>query len=432
MFGILVALLMARSAAELFAEVTLGPLHFNVPSVVGVLMIGLAALYFLVRKRPAWNPLSTGWAVWLVLLLPSVAVSFVSLGRPGLLAVREWVRLLSIAAVFYLAYALSRENPRRDGIRLLFLGLIFPLGAAFLQLIFHSGMVLYGQQRVMGTMTHPNSLAQFLILFLGLTYNRARPSFRIPWIALLVAELAVLLATLNIGAFLMAAVLVGWIFIRENRRGRALLLGLGVLFGLLFLANRNAQVKMKMFESLAPAKIAKSIQPFPDSSLRAREQNASVKAPVFQQRYRNSVSFRFGNWAQLVRLWEEKPWLGHGLQTTGLLNPYKDENGNGYSPHNDFIRYLFESGVFGLLAYCGFLAFSAIRIAKAVRGSPAAAGPSLPWVLAGVFLAWQIGSLADNMISTTAFQFFFWAAWGFVLGRRGESAPVASAPPAVP
>jgi O-antigen ligase len=421
MFGILIALLVARSAAELFAGVEIGPFHFNPPSLIGVLVIILAGVCFLRKRGADRPPLASIWAAWLILLLPSVFISLLAFGQPGLLAVREWIRLLSMAAVFFLADDLSRGDRARDGLRLLFLGLIIPMGVAVIQMIFQTGIVIYGQHRVMGSLSHPNALGQFLVLFIALTYARARSTSRPLWIILIAAEMVVLLATLNVSGFIMLAVLGAWIFLKEDRRGRALILGLAAFCALLIAADQNALMKTKMVESLTPNGIARSMKPVPEHAPARKKRDLPAPPLTVRQRYRNSLSFRFGNWSELARLSKEKPWLGHGLQSTGLLNPLKDEKGDGYSPHNDLIRYLFEGGLFGLLAYAGFVLLSWRQIWKAVRGPSGRRDSLTRWILAGLFLAWQVGSLGDNIISTTAFQFYFWAALGFILGRPGDA-----------
>jgi LPXTG-motif cell wall-anchored protein len=225
MFEILMTLLVTRSALEILTNVYLGPLQLNIPSLTGLAILGLAAWLFVRRKKVAWHPIATGWVVWLVVLLPFVFLSWRGFGREGLMAVREWVRLLSIAAVFLLAYNLPSREGRRNGLRLLFLGLPIPLAAALYQLIFRKGWVVGTEYRLMGTLSHPNSLGVFLLFFIALTYWRSRTSTHPLWTILIAIEMIFLVGTLNIGGFLMLGAFWAWIFLREEPRRRGVVLG---------------------------------------------------------------------------------------------------------------------------------------------------------------------------------------------------------------
>ncbi|MCX6561530.1 MAG: glycosyltransferase [Candidatus Aminicenantes bacterium] len=416
MFEILMTLLVTRSALEIFTNVHFGPLQLNIPSLTGLAVLSLAAWLFVRRKKVAWHPIATGWVVWLVVLIPFVFLSWRSFGREGLMAAREWVRLLSIAAVFLLAYNLPSREGRRNGLRLLFFGLPIPLAAALYQLIFRKGWVVGMEYRLMGTLSHPNSLGVFLLFFIALTYWKSKISPHPLWTILIAIEMIFLVGTLNIGGFIMLAALCAWIFLREEPRGRMVVLGLFTLFALMVLINRQAPAKIKTFETavrtnrpalvsdqttgpITPSKIIPAVRPRPITG---------------------SLGWRFANWDNLIGLWKKKPWLGYGLHMTSLINPWKTDQKIGFAPHNDFIRYLLETGAIGLVAFCGFILFSSFQILKAARRAPPARGAPLLWILAGVFLAWQVGSLGDNLISTTVFQFYLWAALGFALREQKD------------
>jgi glycosyltransferase involved in cell wall biosynthesis/O-antigen ligase len=399
MFELLMALLVTRSALEIFTDVRLGPLNLNVPALTAILLLAMAAWLLLRRGKAAWHPLLTGWAAWLLALLPFVFLSWKGFGREGLIAAREWVRLLSIPAVFLLAYNLRPRIGKKSGLQLLFWALPLPLLLAVYQMITRTGWVMGTEFRLMGTLSHPNSLGIFLVFFLGLTYERARRGPQPLWTVLIAIEMVFLVGALNVGGYFMLGALLIWIFIREDGRGRVFAVGLSCLFALILLTNRQAPAKMKTVKSFAPAKIEQA---------------------VVQQQYHSSLGWRFANWGNLIEFWKQKKWLGYGLHTTSFVNPWKTEKNIGSAPHNDFVRYLLETGIVGLSAFCAFLLFSFIVIMKAaVKARPARGAPML-WILAGMFLAWQGGSLGDNLISTTVFQFYLWGGLGFALREQQD------------
>lgn len=397
---ILVALIAGRSALELYTDVELGAYRLNVPSLFGLALLGLTVWLLIQRGRTvSWHPLLSGWVLWLVALFPSVVVGLWLHGSQGLFGVREWIRLLSIPGVFLVAYNLPPRQGWRSGPDLLLLALAVPLAAAIVQMVLHTGTTAFGGHRVMGTLFHPNSLALFLVFFLGLSYWKARDSGRWSWLMLIAVELLVFVATLSLSGLLMLAALGGWIFLRENARGRALLLGLAVLLAVLLGANEEARTKMETMQSFAPARIRDSIE------IEAGE-------------HVDSLGWRYHNWAELGSVWRTRPLLGWGLNQSRFVNPVK-ESGVGSAPHNDLLRALVETGALGLVAYGVFVCFCGYQMLRAAR--PRDAGVSLAWILTGVFLVSQAGSVGDNVIANSAFQVCLWSAWGFELRRRLES-----------
>jgi len=394
---ILVALIAGRSALELYTDVELGAYRLNVPSLFGLALLGLAVWLLIQRGRTlSWHPLLSGWVVWLVALVPSVVVGLWLHGSQGLFGVREWIRLLSIPGVFLVAYNLLPRQGWRSGTDLLLLVLAVPLAAAIVQMVLQTGTTAFGGHRVMGTLFHPNSLSLFLVFFLGLSYRKARESGGWFWLMLIAVQLLVFVATLSLSGLLTLAGLGCWIFLREDARGRVLLLGLAVLLAVLLGTNEEARTKMQTMQSFAPAKIRDSIQ-------------------IQEGEHVDSLGWRYHNWSQLVSVWRLRPLLGWGLNQSQFVNPLK-QSGIGYAPHNDLLRSLVETGVLGLVAYGAFVCFCGYQMLRTAW--PRQAGVSLAWILTGVFLVSQANSLGDNVIASSTFQLCLWSAWGFELRRR--------------
>jgi hypothetical protein len=113
---------------------------------------------------------------------------------------------------------------------------------------------------------------------------------------------------------------------------------------------------------------------------------------------------RFVIWSGLVKVWERQPLQGYGLNATPFVNPVV-----GKLAHNDFIRYLVEGGIFGLLLFVLFQAAVVRELFLLRRSVDDPKNRLLIGIGFGVYLAWVVGSLGSNLITHTVFQVYFWA-----------------------
>ena len=136
------------------------------------------------------------------------------------------------------------------------------------------------------------------------------------------------------------------------------------------------------------------------------------------ERSTESFTWRVLNWYYLVSVWEERPYCGYGLQTTVLVNPMKTGTGSGYVAHGDIIAYLVETGVVGLFFYVVFVLSVGVLILREYLLSQDPRRKSFLWMIFSIYVAWQVGSLAGNIITATAFHFYFWALLALALKSR--------------
>lgn len=413
-------LIILRSSLDIFTKVHVLFPFLNVPSLVGIMIILLGVVVFtraILRKTVRIHPVTIAWLGWLAFLSISVFVGFRNLGGAGMGGAREWIRLFTIGMVFALSFSLFRDNDKgRKTLDFLFLALLIPLTTAFGQWVFHTGRIIQHKHRVFGMMAHPNSLGFFLVLFIGLTFWKHRTGKKLPWFFLLLIELFVLAQTLNIGAYIMLAILLIWLFVRENKSGKVSIGILALCFSAMVFSGKEIRNKLESAKSMSPSVIAETWKKA-DVRSDAPPSPKSPAPPTAKRpsKVKDSFTWRVSLWSELLPLIEKKPFFGHGLQSTEHLNPWKTPKGVGYAIHNDFIKYFFETGIVGLLLYLGFLIFCGLRVFIAFRDSRDPYIKSLLYVLLGVFLVWLVGSFADNMITMTSSQFCFWAALGIAL-----------------
>ncbi len=127
------------------------------------------------------------------------------------------------------------------------------------------------------------------------------------------------------------------------------------------------------------------------------------RAILLSQGDNNSFNWRLAQWTFLMtKIFPLSPFLGFGL---GLSI---EAGGNGYLPHNDYVRALVEGGIVGFGTYIGFFVAIGIRLIQLIRlaGSKSAQG-NLCFILLAVMFSMLAGMITDNIWSHTTLFFFF-------------------------
>jgi O-antigen ligase len=129
-----------------------------------------------------------------------------------------------------------------------------------------------------------------------------------------------------------------------------------------------------------------------------------------------SLIWRLLNWRFLYRTWQRSPWVGYGLASSPQVNPMKTSQGIGSDPHNDYMRYLVETGILGFLAFLAFLIFVGITIQRALKSVGQPVIRHFLVVALALYGCWLLGSLNDNLITATAYQYCLWSILATAVG----------------
>ena len=393
---IFITLLILRSSLDIFTDigVNLGPINLNIPSVLGILILLLGGFYFTVKGKMELPIIAEWFGIWLLfLLLFSIPVSFFNFGEKGLIALREWIRLTVVFVVLVMSYNLvSREKDVNQFLNAMFLSLPIPLFLGLYQLVTHTGWKdPLGILRIYGTFAHPNQFAFFLVLFIGLAFWKWLVSKKkLLWGVLFFVQLTLLGATFSFTGFVMVMVLFVGIILRMGKKVKVFALFATILFAIALVNTSQFQQRMDEIQRI------------------------NIKETLREKKIVDSFSWRIVNWHGLLSLWEKSPIQGYGLDTSVFINPLKKQ-GLGYDPHNDFIRYLVETGLVGLIFYLNFISLTAVSLYRNYFFVKDIETKYLLYMLVIIFVAWQIGSLAGNVIGGTAFLFYFFAITGIAL-----------------
>lgn len=388
----LLSAIVIRSALDGLQEtaIPLGPLQLNPAGAFGLLLIFLSALHLSRRKTEwAFAPVR-GFLLFLLFLLPSVGAAFAHFGAGGAVAAKEFIRLCSLLALLISLLSCFRTPEETKKLfRAALASLIIPLSAGFYQAAAGAGNTVSteGQNRIFGTLFHPNAFSLYLSVFtaVALAWHKSSPSFYKK--LLLGGLLAGMFLTYSMGA-LVSLGIVFTVHFWSERKLRILLLALPIFMlpALTFFSD-NWQLRLRQI-----------------SQMRLGEE---IKA----QEISNSFSWRVLHWYVLFQLAREHPITGWGLLTTEKVTPWKTEEGQGFAAHNDAVRLFLETGLVGIFGYALFLFYAGRWILQRPRArGKKGGGGGLTVALKGIFLNLLVLSLgAEEPLIHTAFVYYFFA-----------------------
>lgn len=407
-------LLILRSSLDAFSAQQVPAAFAMALNILTVLYVGMLLLSRQKVQTDRFWWFIAGWVLlqgmW-VILLPlgglGFDASYLSVG------IREWLRLFSGVMVYLLVMQLKHRVPPEKVVSALFLSLIAPLLAATLQvllppsklpsfLVFQSGYAIEAGSRMNGTLGHPNVFATFTVLFISLgLWKMGQVKQRLPWL-LLVGVLAFFLVSSKslTGLVMLVAFIPAFISPKlnvVNLIGGLLLIG---LVGALFVGSPLGQERL---QSLYGTPL---LNPDIDAS----------RAIFLQWTDGNSFNWRVAQWTFLIDAWRESPILGYGLDTSRFLTVHQS-----YS-HNDYIRFLAEEGIVGLLLFILFIIAQFARLIQLSRvAPPKSAKRNLCYAMMAFFAAVLVGMIAGNVWNHTTLFFYWWTIMA-VLGWDWEQA----------
>ncbi len=321
------------------------------------------------------------WIIYLLILLVSIVYSpFV------LRAVRLYLNHITYFSMAVLPFLLiKRKQDFFFWIKVLIISFILPI--LFANIDMATGGRYYNPdsgRRIVGTFTHPNILAFFLLLGITLYFfvNRSRAfhlssKMRIG-INILIANMAVLLIAAKTRSAWIAAFLVyflyGWL--KEKRIILVLLV-------------------MCCVAALTPAVQDRVVTMFGSGG---SEQYEGV----------DSFNWRLQAWGATFKPIFEKPLHGHGLASFFRLSSQFSEHGENFGSHNLYLEIWFESGVFALLSYCMLLLTTFRIFWDKVSREKDPVVSRLAALMASYVVSYIIVCVSDNLAYYLVFNWYFW------------------------
>lgn len=382
--------LLVRSACDPIFElssVDMGGSTIGVGAAINALVIIIAILFIV--QRPSAVPLAV-FAIWAPYLLVALGATLHA-PQPSA-AARIFLVIVSYWAMFAMPFFMFRSPADlRRFVLLIFASSIIPSVDALWSIWF--GLTDLSNFRLQSTFTHPNIFAFYLVLLLGLalyvrTSSAVRWSPRARWlISIYIAILVIFLAFTKTRSAWGAAALIFLVY--------ALWFDRRFLFGFVVLPILLSNYT-PFGDRLADLAVGEEIESF-------KQLNDSNQL--------NSFAWRQALWGSAIPSIEERPVIGHGLESFRPSTPqfFPLVGPEGIDAHNLYLQILFEMGAIGLLAYGWLLGSLAWWIKSGFRYDPDGI-----IVAFSVFIPYLLESYSDNLLYYLSFNWYFMFATGTI------------------
>jgi O-antigen ligase len=343
---------------------------------------GIAVLFILVAGglllRQRRGVPATALAVLWLCVWTAVAVNTSGASTETL---REGVRELSVVALAVIVYNARGAVTVPTATRLVQLVGLAPALLALYQLATHTGMLVGGHLRSNGTFAQPNSAAMFFAvaatasLWRYLNYGRRRSD------ALLVTLFAAaVVSTYSVDGLISVV---------------AMMAAFGALLA--------GPLRDKLVPYMVGGLVVLVFFATPLGSQRIAKESTTSVATAEGQKPNSDLAWRFHKWKTLIPDWERSPLFGRGLGTTTTEAAIPKNAFAGYPPHNEYVRYLVETGVVGFIILLGALTVLLRRLVRRRRipGTADAGTFNAATLALTIVVGCLVNSLADNTLLNT-------------------------------
>ncbi|MBI2459471.1 MAG: O-antigen ligase family protein [Parcubacteria group bacterium] len=337
-------------------------------------------------------PLKYSWLVFIALVLVSIFYSF-----NAYLSLAESLRLLSILAIYCLAYfLLNSESDLKNLIKIIIASVVIPSLFALWQFFADTGLNVPFEgiyNRIYGTFAHPNLLAYYLLLPLALSLylflsGHKKQIGNILYFLFSGYLIIILALTFTRGAWLSFLIVMAVIGVF---RYRALLIATVIFMALTYLLIGPINYRVNDLLSGSSG---------------------------------SSIQWRLDLWNDAKEYIKDRPWFGYGAGVANeLILKKRGERFGSSDPHNDYLKIAIENGLIGLLAYVSLIISLFISLIKKYSVAGRTRFQILILTAIGLSIAFYIMSAADNILRNTALEWSFWALIGAILSVKNKKDP---------
>jgi O-antigen ligase len=340
-------------------------------AIAGLLILAAAGLLLRRRRGPRATILAVLWlCLWTAIAVDTSGASTETL--------REGVREMSVVALAVIVYNARGAVNVSIATRLVQLVGLVPALLALYQLATHTGRDVAGEFRSYGTFAHPDSAAMFFAIAAVTSLWRYLDDGRRRFDALLIIIFAVaLLTTLSLD-------------------GLITLIAMLIVYGVL----RPGPLRDKLMPCAIAGLIALTFFATPLGARRIKNESSTSLRTAERGEANSSLAWRFNKWKILLPEWERTPVVGRGLGTTVTGRRIPGNQFAGEASHNEYVRYLVETGIVGLVILLWALAILIRRLVskRRIHGEFEADTRNAATLAIVIVIGCLVNSLAENTL----------------------------------
>jgi O-antigen ligase len=328
------------------------------------------------------SPLKNIWFPFLLVCAAAVIYSPVQVD-----ALRTLVTYVCYYAMFALSFVVVRsEDDALSFLKLIVLSSVLPVFYALFQIV--SGIDWFLDSRIQSTFNHPNILAFFLLVVIGVI------------LFLLVTKHISITIRVRL---LLQLYLVPLLVVLVMTKTRSAWIGCLVLF----LAYGLVYDKRVLFLVLVVPFLALALPVVSDRLKDLLSNSEYVGGPAVVL---NAYAWRELLWENSFSYIWRQPIFGYGLDSFHFYSPvFFSPTPNGTDAHNVYLQLLFETGLVGLIGFLWIFARCLIWLIR--RWQFDWRGTSMA---VAVVIAYLICLYSDNLLDYLTFQWSFWSALGAI------------------
>jgi O-antigen ligase len=119
------------------------------------------------------------------------------------------------------------------------------------------------------------------------------------------------------------------------------------------------------------------------------------------------MGWRFYFWTHLLDSWKEQPWFGYGAGSSIVFG--KELMGVWTSPHNGYLRVLYETGFVGFMAFMWVIGTMLAQAFRLLRQNLNQEVKLIAHIYVTMTIAYLILNLTDNILEYYEVAIYNWA-----------------------
>ena len=387
----LLLLIIVRNATDTYADSTFinffDTIYLNFSSILGILIIIWVVYIFLKEKIIIKKiPLTTFWSLFLLFSLVSISYSVSRID-----SIKMFLKLFDFYLIYLISYFYFTKYKYKKHyfIKALSIAYILPCLLGIYQIIIKTGLSGPEQfNRIYGTYSHPNIFAfnlllLFTILSISYLYTKNIKKRKLLFLFLVLITILILY-TLTRSAWIgLIIFIISLILIYKRRYILKYLILISVLIFIFIILTNYTPLKYFDWTDIT-----------------------FIKRVFISNTFVTSWQWRTNTWSEMSIYIRQSPIIGFGLDTYRFLREkqiysiYEDP----YYAHNDYLKFLIELGIIGLLLYLNLIFQILRKIFIKFKNSQ---NKKYLIALIGISVIYFL-ALVDNILMATSLQWVLW------------------------